>query len=218
MPSTREPRPDLLLKRLEGALQRADQVAAELGAPEAARDPTKLKVLGREHARLEPIVRSGRRFLKARADLAAARELVASGDGDLAALAQEELVALEPEVAALEGQLAELLTPRDPLDDRDAIVEVRAGTGGDEAALFASELFRMYTLFAERRGLKTEIISRSEDTLGGLKEAIFAVRGPEAFGALRSEAGVHRVQRVPVTESAGRIHTSAATVAVLPEA
>jgi peptide chain release factor 1 len=218
VPSTREPRPDLLVRRLEAALQRADLVAAELAAPEAARDPAKRKVLGREHARLEPIVRSGRRFLKARADLAAARALVASGDGDLTALAQEEIAALEPEVAALEVQLSELLTPRDPLDDRDAIVEIRAGTGGDEAALFAAELFRMYTRFAERRGLKTEIISLSEGTLGGLKEAIFAVRGPEAFGALRSEAGVHRVQRVPVTESAGRIHTSAATVAVLPEA
>lgn len=218
MPSTREPRPDLLVKRLAAALQRADQVAAELSAPEAARDPSRFRALGREHARLEPIVRSGRRFLQARGDLAAARELVEAGDGDLAGLAREEIAALEPEVAALERQLAELLTPRDPLDDRDAIVEIRAGTGGDEAALFASELFRMYTRFAERRGLKTEIISLSEGTLGGLKEAIFAVRGPSAFGSLRSEAGVHRVQRVPVTESAGRIHTSAATVAVLPEA
>jgi len=193
-------------------------VAAELSAPDVARDPARFRTLGREHARLEPIVRSGRRFLQARTDLAAARELVAAGDGDLAGLAQDEIAALEPEVAALEAQLTELLTPRDPLDDRDAIVEVRAGTGGDEAALFASELFRMYTRYAERRGLKTEIISLSDATLGGLKEAVFAVRGPGAFGALRSEAGVHRVQRVPVTESAGRIHTSAATVAVLPEA
>lgn len=193
-------------------------MAAELSAPDVARDPARFRTLGREHARLEPIVRSGRRFLQARTDLAAARELVAAGDGDLAGLAQDEIAALEPEVAALEAQLTELLTPRDPLDDRDAIVEVRAGTGGDEAALFASELFRMYTRYAERRGLKTEIISLSDATLGGLKEAVFAVRGPGAFGALRSEAGVHRVQRVPVTESAGRIHTSAATVAVLPEA
>jgi peptide chain release factor 1 len=143
---------------------------------------------------------------------------VASGDGELAELARQEIAVLEPEVAALERALSALLTPRDPLDDRDAIVEIRAGTGGDEAALFAADLFRMYTRFAERRGLRTEIISLSEGTLSGLKEAIFAVRGEDAYGALRSEAGVHRVQRVPVTEAQGRIHTSAATVAVLPEA
>ena len=193
-------------------------MAAELSAPEAARDPAKRKVLGREHARLEPIARSGRRFLKLTADLAAARDLVASGDGDLAEMARQEIAALEPEISALESQLTEALTPHDPLDDRDAIVEVRAGTGGDEAALFAADLFRMYTRFAERRGLKTEIIALSEGTLGGLKEAVFAVRGPHAYGELRSEAGVHRVQRVPATEAQGRIHTSAATVAVLPEA
>jgi len=193
-------------------------VAAELSAPEAARDPVKRKALGREHARLETIVRSGRRFLKLTADLAAARDLLASGDTDLAEMARQEIAALEPEAAALESQLTEALTPHDPLDDRDAIVEVRAGTGGDEAALFAADLFRMYTRFAERRGLRTEIISLSEGTLGGLKEAVFAVRGPHAYGALRSEAGVHRVQRVPATEAQGRIHTSAATVAVLPEA
>jgi len=216
VPSTREPRPDLVLRRLEPALQRADQVAAELAAPDAARDPAKLRALGREHARLEPIVRSGRRFLKLRADLAAARELLS--DGDLAELARAEVAELEPAVAALEAELAEALTPRDPLDDRDAIVEIRAGTGGDEAALFAADLFRMYTRFAERRGLRTEVISLSDGTLGGVKEVIFAVRGDNAFGELRSEAGVHRVQRVPATEAQGRIHTSAATVAVLPEA
>jgi len=156
--------------------------------------------------------------MKARADLAAARELVASGDGDLAELARQEIAALEPEVAALEERLTELLTPHDPLDDRDAIVEIRAGTGGDEAALFAADLYRMYSRYSERRGWRTEIISLSEGTLGGIKEAVFAVRGADAFGELRSEAGVHRVQRVPATESQGRIHTSAATVAVLPEA
>jgi peptide chain release factor 1 len=197
---------------------RADQVTAQLSAPEAARDPATRKTLGREHARLEPIVRSGRRLLKLVADRAAAQELLASGDGELAEMARQEVAALEPEIAGLERSLAELLTPRDPLDDRDAIVEIRAGTGGDEAALFAAELFRMYTRFAERRGLRTEIISLSEGTLSGLKEAVFVVRGDDAYGALRSEAGVHRVQRVPVTEAQGRIHTSAATVAVLPEA
>ena len=218
MPSTREPRPDLLLRRLEAALQRADQLAAELSAPEVARDPAKRTALGREHSRLEPIVGSGRRYLKLRADLEAARDLAASGDGEMAELARQEIAALEPELAALETRLTGLLTPHDPLDDRDAIVEIRAGTGGDEAALFASDLFRMYTRYSERRGWKTEVISLSDGTLGGLKEVVFAVRGADAYGGLRSEAGVHRVQRVPATESQGRIHTSAATVAVLPEA
>src|SRR5204862_2054732 len=115
----------------------------------------------------------------------------------------------EPETKRLEAELDELLTPRDPLDDRDAIVEIRAGTGGDEAALFAGDLFRMYTRYAERHGFKVENISLSYGTLNGVKEAVFAVRGDDAFGALRSEAGVHRVQRVPETETAGRIHTSA---------
>jgi peptide chain release factor 1 len=121
-------------------------------------------------------------------------------------------------VARLSTQLGELLVPPDPLDDRDAIVEIRAGTGGDEAALFAADLFRMYTRFAERRGLKVELLQLSEGVLGGLKEAVFAARGQQAYGTLRYESGVHRVQRVPETEAQGRIHTSAATVAVLPEA
>jgi peptide chain release factor 1 len=136
----------------------------------------------------------------------------------MAGLAKQEIADLEPESAKLESELDELLTPHDPLDDRDAIVEIRGGTGGDEAALFAGDLFRMYSRYAERRGFKVEIISLSYGTLNGVKEAVFAVRGGDAYGALRSEAGVHRVQRVPATETAGRIHTSAATVAVLPEA
>jgi len=125
---------------------------------------------------------------------------------------------LRPEIARLSSALGELLVPPDPLDDRDAIVEIRAGTGGDEAALFAADLFRMYTRFAERRGLKVELLQLSAGVLGGLKEAVFAARGQQAYGTLRYESGVHRVQRVPETEAQGRIHTSAATVAVLPEA
>jgi peptide chain release factor 1 len=133
-------------------------------------------------------------------------------------MARSEIEAIEPELSRIEPALDELLTPHDPLDDRDAIVEIRAGTGGDEAALFAADLLRMYTRYGERRGWKIEIIDLAYGTLNGVKEAIFAVRGGDAYGALRSEAGVHRVQRVPVTEGSGRIHTSAATVAVLPEA
>jgi peptide chain release factor 1 len=192
-------------------------VAAERAGALTARDPSKLKALGQELARLEPIVRSGRRYLKLAADLASARELGLGADPELAALARQEVAELEPAVAALAAELGELLTPRDPLDDRDAIVEIRAGTGGDEAALFAADLLRMYTRYAERQGWKVEPISVSAGNLGGIREAIVAVRGG-AYGDLRSESGVHRVQRVPVTEASGRIHTSAATVAVLPEA
>ena len=217
MPSTgTRPKADLG-SRVRAALERAEGVAAERSSALTSRDPAKLKALGKEHARLEPIVRSGRRYLKLSADLAAARELTGGAEAEFAALAREEVDALVPQVAALEAELADLLAPRDPLDDRDAIVEIRAGTGGDEAALFAAELLRMYTRYAERRGLKVEPISISAGNLDGIREAIVAVRG-NAYGDLRSESGVHRVQRVPVTEAAGRIHTSAATVAVLPEA
>ncbi len=217
MPSTSpRPRPDLP-SRIRAALARAEQLGAERASPQAARDPAKLKSLGQELARLEPIVRAGRRWQKLSADLGSARELLTGADPELAALARTEVAALEPAVAGLEEELQVLLTPRDPLDDRDAIIEIRAGTGGDEAALFAGDLLRMYTRYAERRGFKVEPISISEGNLKGIREAIVAVRG-DAYGDLRSESGVHRVQRVPVTEAAGRIHTSAATVAVLPEA
>ncbi len=217
MPSTGlRPKADLA-SRVRAALERAEVVAAERSSALTARDPAKLKALGKEHARLEPIVRSGRRYLKLSADLAAAREMADGAEPELSALAREEVDEIEPQLAALEAELTDLLTPRDPLDDRDAILEIRAGTGGDEAALFAADLLRMYTRYAERHGFKVEPISISAGNLDGIREGIVAVRG-SAYGDLRSESGVHRVQRVPVTEAAGRIHTSAATVAVLPEA
>jgi peptide chain release factor 1 len=217
VPSTgTRPKADLG-SRVKAALERAEQVAAERAAAATSRDPSKLKALGKEQARLDPVVRAGTQYLKLAGELVAARELADGAEAELAALARDEVAELEPAVAALEDQLAVLLTPHDPLDDRDAILEVRAGTGGDEAALFAADLLRMYGRFAERRGWKVEPISVSEGNLGGVREAIVAVRG-SAYGDLRSESGVHRVQRVPVTEASGRIHTSAATVAVLPEA
>jgi len=204
--------------RLRQALERAEEVARELGDPETTRNPTKLKQLGREHVRLDAIRQAHARLERAQQELAQTREVLQDRDPELSQLARADLERLQPEIERLERQLAELLAPADPLDDRDAIVEIRAGTGGDEAALFAADLFRMYTRFCERRGWKVEVLSLSEGTLGGLKEAIFAARGPKAYGILRYESGVHRVQRVPVTEAQGRIHTSAATVAVLPEA
>jgi len=204
--------------RLRQALARAEEVAKALADPSTAADPAKLRSLGREHTRLAPVVRAAERLLKLQDELSQARELAEEPDPELAALARADLARLPLEIEPLEAELHDLLLPRDPLDDRDAIVEIRAGTGGDEAALFAADLLRMYQRFVQRRNLTIEPISLSDGTGGGLKEAIFAVRGPEAFGLLRREAGVHRVQRVPATESQGRIHTSAATVAVLPEA
>ena len=174
--------------------------------------------MGREHRRLAPLVEAAARLSKAEGDLSQARELVSADDADLAAEARREVELLEKSVAVLDELLKPLLIPRDPLDDRNAIVEIRAGTGGDEAALFGADLFRMYTRFIERKGWKPEVLSLSEGTLGGIKEVIFKVSAEGAFGVLRWESGVHRVQRVPATEAQGRIHTSAATVAVLPEA
>jgi len=204
--------------RLRQALARAEEVSAALADPAVAKDSARLSELGRERARLAPIVRLTERLFRIKDDLRQAQAMAGEADPELAALVQVDLDRLPNEITLLETQLEELLVPRDPLEDRDAIVEIRAGTGGDEAALFAADLARMYTRFAERNGLKVEPISISEGTLGGLKEAILAIRGPDSYGLFRRESGVHRVQRVPATESQGRIHTSAATVAVLPEA
>jgi peptide chain release factor 1 len=151
-------------------------------------------------------------------ELAQARELVSVDDPEMAAEARAEVARLDQTIEGLEVQIKPLLIPRDPLDDRNCIVEIRPGTGGDEAALFAADLFRMYTRFADKHRLRVEMMSMAEGTLGGIKEAIFKVSGPHAFGTMRWESGAHRVQRVPHTEAQGRIHTSAATVAVLPEA
>jgi peptide chain release factor 1 len=204
--------------RLGQALARADEVARALADPATARNPARLRELGREHARLDAIRQTHDRLTRLQRELGEAREVLHDRDPELAELARADVERLRPEVERLERQLAEQLSPADPLDDRDAIVEIRAGTGGDEAALFAADLFRMYTRYGERKGWKIEVVSLSEGNLGGLKEAIFAVRGPKAYGTLRYESGVHRVQRIPETEAQGRIHTSAATVAVLPEA
>ncbi len=174
--------------------------------------------LGREHRHLTPVVEMAGLLHKYENELANIHELFSVDDPEMAAEAHAEAARLAEQVAELEGRIKPALIPRDPLDDRPAIVEIRAGTGGDEAAIFAADLFRMYSRFAEDRGWRIEMISYSEGTLGGVKEAIFKVKGDGVFGTMRWESGVHRVQRVPVTENQGRIHTSAATVAVLPEA
>jgi peptide chain release factor 1 len=204
--------------RLAAALDRAAQVERELANPAVARDPNKLKSLGQEHVRLERIRQAAQRSERLTRELDEARELARDPDPALAELARTDAERLGPEVEAAGRALAELLIPPDPLDDRDVIVEIRAGTGGDEAALFAADLLRMYTRFAERSGWTVEMLELHPGNVGGIREAIFAARGERAYGALRHESGVHRVQRVPATEAQGRIHTSAATVAVLPEA
>jgi peptide chain release factor 1 len=204
--------------RLRQALLQAEEVARALADPGVGKDPDKLRSLGREHTRLSPVVRLAERLERLEDELEQARGLAEELDPELVALARADMARLPPEIAALTAELHELLLPRDPHDDRDAIMEIRAGTGGDEAALFGADLYRMYQRYSERHGLSWEPISLSEGSLGGIKEAIVAVRGPEAYGLLRRESGVHRVQRVPATETQGRIHTSAATVAVLPEA
>jgi peptide chain release factor 1 len=174
--------------------------------------------LGREHQRLQTTVQLAERLRKADDELTQARELVDIDDADLAAEARNEVGRLTATIATLEEQAKPLLIPHDPLNDRPCIVEIRAGTGGDEAGIFAADLHRMYTRFIERRGWKIETISLSDGTLGGIKDVSFKVTGAGAYGIMRWESGVHRVQRVPETEAQGRIHTSAATVAVLPEA
>jgi len=206
-----------LRDRLTEALQRATEVEQLLSDPETVKDAPRLAALGREHHRLSAVVANAREMERVESELVGAREM-AELDDELADEARSEVERLEESRAQLERELLPLLIPRDPLDDRPAIVEIRAGTGGDEAALFAADLVRMYTRFIERKGWRIEPIAWSDGTLGGIKEAIFKVNGDGAFGVLRWESGVHRVQRVPATESQGRIHTSAATVAVLPEA
>jgi peptide chain release factor 1 len=178
-----------------------------------------MTALGREHRHLAPVIEMAGLLTKYENELTEVRELVSAvGDPEMAAEARAEAGRLEASIEDLEARIKPALIPHDPLDDRPAIVEIRAGTGGDEAAIFAADLYRMYTRFAEKRGWRIEMISYSEGTLGGVKEAIFKIKGDGVFGTMRWESGVHRVQRVPVTENQGRIHTSAATVAVLPEA
>ena len=216
-PTPRRAEPLSLRDLLGDALARAAEVERLLSNPDTFGDSRQVAELGREHRRLQPVLELAARLQKAENELADARELVSVDDPEMAAEAAREVERLESSISDLEAQLKPALLPHDPLDDRNAIVEIRAGTGGDEAALFAADLFRMYSRFIERHGWRREMISLSEGTLGGIKEAVFKVSGDGAFGAMRHESGVHRVQRVPATETQGRIHTSAATVAVLPE-
>ena len=202
--------------KLQAILRRYESLEQELAA--AGGDYQRYAALGKERAELEPLVRSIRAVQETQAQLEQARLLLEADDPEVRALAQAEVVELEPRREALEAEIRTLLLPKDPRADRNVIVEIRAGTGGEEAALFAADLFRMYSRYAETHGWQVETLSTNDTGIGGLKEVIFQVRGRGAFSRLKYESGVHRVQRVPLTESQGRIHTSTATVAVLAEA
>ena len=191
------------------------ELEARLAAPETYGDPTLVARLNKEQRELEPVVTAYRAYQKRRRDLSDAQELLS--DPDMKELAQEEYAAAKADLERLEEEIKVLLLPRDPNDEKNVIVEIRAGVGGEEAALFAHSLYRMYTMYAETRRWKVEVDSLNETELGGVKEICFTIDGEGAYSRLKFESGVHRVQRVPETESGGRIHTSTATVAVLPE-
>lgn len=198
---------------------RFDAITTEMSKQEVAVNPELMADLGREHSRLEPIVGVINRLEKLQSDLASLREMAGSEDDpEMVEMVNEEIAEIEVELPEIEKNLQVLLIPVDPLDSKNAIIEVRAGTGGDEASLFVGDLYRLYIRYSEDRGWKTDVMSSSSGTQGGFKEIIFSIEGEGVFGTMRFESGVHRVQRVPATESSGRIHTSAATVAVLPEA
>ncbi len=205
--------------RLREIEDRYEALQAELASPEVARDPERLRRLGKDLAELREVVEPYREYLSARRQAEEARALAKEeADPEMEAYLREEAGAAEARAAELRARLEELLTPRDPYEDKDVLVEIRAGAGGEEAALWAGELLELYRRYAERHRWKTEVIASSPSDLGGFKEVVLEVRGKGAYARLKHESGVHRVQRVPVTESAGRIHTSTATVAVLPEA
>ncbi|MGP1275379.1 MAG: peptide chain release factor 1 [Caulobacterales bacterium] len=202
-------------QKLEQILDRFDQIEARLGA---AADGEEIVRLSREHSELKDVTEKARELKAARAGLAEAEAIIAEGgDKDMAELAQEERAELKERIPEIERELQLLLLPKDKDDEASVILEIRAGTGGDEAALFAGDLFSMYQRHASKQGWKVEVLSASDSEVGGYKEVIASVNGRGVFGKLKFESGVHRVQRVPATEAGGRIHTSAATVAVLPE-
>ena len=207
-----------MLDRLEQMEQRYNDLQAQFELPEVLNDHEKYQKIGKALREIEEPVERYRELKQIQKGLAEARAMLAETDPDLRAMAVEEIAALEPRESALEEEIKVLLIPKDPNDEKNVILEIRAGTGGDEASLFAAEIFRMYTRFAEQKRWKVEVMSLSESGVGGYKEVIAIIEGKRVFSQLKWESGVHRVQRVPATETQGRVHTSAITVAVLPEA
>ena len=208
-----------MLEQLEAIRERFLEVEQQIAMPEVVSDLKKFKTLSKEYKDLQKIVEQYMAFQKLLSDIEQAKDVIANEkDEDFRDMAKAELEELVPQKEEMEEQLKEMLIPKDPNDSKDCILEVRGGTGGDEAAIFAGDLFRMYQRYAESQGWTFQVMDYTEGTSGGYKEIIASVRGEDVFGKLKFESGVHRVQRVPATESQGRIHTSAASVAVLPEA
>ena len=206
---------DTLRQQFERLAMRLSELDATLADPSVVSDMNRFRGLTREHAEVDGVVQRFRRYQQRERDLIAAREML--GDADLAEMAREEIAAAEADLERLQNELQTALLPRDPDDGRNAFLEIRAGTGGDESALFAADLLRMYTRYAERCGWRTELMSESMSDLGGYKEVVLRVEGDGVYAKLKFESGGHRVQRVPQTETQGRIHTSACTVAAMPE-
>ncbi len=206
-----------MFDKLDEVEARYDRLEADLGSPSVVSDAQRFQKTAKEHSDLTPLVTTYRRYKDLRHQTEDAQALLRDADPEMRDLAEEEVRELQKQQEELEQSLRRLLLPRDPHDERDVLLEIRAGTGGEEAALFAGQLLRMYTRYAERMGWKPELMSATETGIGGYREAILAIHGKGAYSHLKWEGGPHRVQRVPVTESGGRIHTSAATVAVMPE-
>jgi len=205
--------------KLHEIKKRYENIEAELSKPDVVSDQKRFRDLNREHSQLSPVVSRINEYLKMKKDLVDNRGLIESEkDPEMREMLLSEIAELEEKIADVQNKLIVMLLPKDPDSGKDILMEIRAGTGGDEAALFAADLFRMYTRYAEVRGWKMEFIDASTNELGGYKEVIFSLRSPEAYDSMKFESGVHRVQRVPATEAQGRIHTSAVTVAVMPEA
>jgi peptide chain release factor 1 len=207
-----------MFDKLHSVESKYEELMARMADPSVQSDPSEYRTVAKSVSDMEPLVEKYREFKALSAEVAQAEELANSGDPEMQDLAAEELKALVPKRDGLLNEIKVLLIPKDPNDAKNVVLEIRAGTGGDEAALFAADLLRMYTRFAERQGWKMETMSISETGVGGIKEAIITIEGRNVYSRLKYESGVHRVQRVPATEASGRIHTSTATVAVLPEA
>ena len=204
--------------KLQEIIDKYHHLSEEMTKPEVLSDQKKLSSIAKEHSSLENVVQVATEYISVLDQIDEDKEMLNEDDAELIEIAREELPALEIKKSKLEEELKILLLPKDPNDDKNLILEIRAGTGGDEAALFASDLYRIYIRYAERKNWKYKIMNSSDTGIGGIKEAIVSINGKGAFGMLKYESGVHRVQRVPKTETSGRVHTSAATVAVLPEA
>jgi peptide chain release factor 1 len=207
-----------MFERLEQIEARFQDLSSQMADPEVLSEHEKYQKIAKQHRELQAVVEKFREYRQVKTGIADARALLGENDAEIRAMAQEELTALEARAPQIEEDLKLLLLPKDPNDEKNVVLEIRAGTGGDEASLFAAEVFRMYSRFAEQHRWKVEVLSSSESSVGGLKEVIAIIEGDKVYSQMKYESGVHRVQRVPATETQGRVHTSAVTVAVLPEA